>query len=352
MGAQIIINGETLKMNALAVKNYTKKPLCAIVKADAYGHNIEKTAKILDGIANYFGVAREQEALNLRAAKIVKPILLIGRAKDQYLPELLHNNITLSIIEKDDIKRFLKYDMPAKVHIKIDSGMHRLGISDKKTLTEIFDYSQTNKNLKIEGVYTHFGTADSDADYLRHQLKNFTKLTAFIKERKNEIMRHAANSAAIMHGKEYYFDMVRPGLMLYGYGHNENIALSKSMSVFADIVQIKELKKGDYLGYDNSYCCPKNMTIAIISIGYGDGYPRLINKGYVMINNTPCNILGKVCMDLLTVDISHIKGTVSINDKAVIMDKKIDANTIASWSNTISYDILTGWTNRTEKKWV
>ncbi|HHW89664.1 MAG TPA: alanine racemase, partial [Clostridiales bacterium] len=248
-----------------------------------------------------------------------------------------------------------KHSGMIKIHIKIDSGMNRLGISDKVTLDKILSYISQTNNIKCDGIYTHYATSDSDIFYLEEQYNNFRKLTDTY-----NIKKHSANSAAIFQGKKYHMDMVRAGIMLYGYidknlktydGQNVCDIIKPAMSIYADIAQIKSLDAGSYIGYDKAFKTQRHTKIAIISIGYGDGYPRLINKGYVIIKNKRCKILGKVCMDLMAVDVTNIKN-ISYNDKAEIFGKNIGADVVARWNKTICYDILCSVTKRVKKVWV
>ncbi|HEY8419577.1 MAG TPA: alanine racemase [Clostridia bacterium] len=357
---QCIINLDAIKHNFHVIKSNTNSKICAMIKADAYGHGLIQTASALNE-ADCFGVARINEALSLREANINNDILLMGGFDDETtLKELIKNNIILSIHSYEELKILLplaqKYDALIRVHIKVDSGMHRLGISDKKTLNNILDEISKTKNIKCEGLYTHYATSDCDTLFLEEQYKNFCKLT-----NNYNYFKHSANSAAIFQDKKYHMDMVRAGIALYGYINNTNLKtfdkknvqdiLKPAMSVFADIVQIKSLDAGEFIGYDKGYQTTRPTKIAIISIGYGDGYPRFVNKGYVIIKNKKCKILGKVCMDLTAVDVSEVNN-ISYKDKVEIFGKNIGADTVARWNNTISYDILCSITKRVNKNWI
>ena len=354
-----VIDINALKHNFKVLKANTASKICAVIKADAYGHGLIQTVRAL-AEADCFGVARANEAIALRDANINNDILLMGSFDDKAtLKELIDNNIILTIHCYDELKLLTqlakKHNGIIKTHLKIDSGMNRLGISDKETLDKIFNHISQIGNIKCDGIYTHYATSDSDVSYLEEQYNKFCKLTKTYK-----IKKHSANSAAVFQGKKYHMDMVRAGIMLYGYidknlktydGQKVCDIIKPAMGVYADIVQIKSLDADSYIGYDKAYKTQRPFKIAIISIGYGDGYPRLVNTGHVIIKNKRCNILGKVCMDLMAVDITDVKN-VSYKDKAEIFGKNLGADVVAEWNKTISYDILCSVTKRVKKIWI
>ncbi|HEY8423681.1 MAG TPA: alanine racemase [Clostridia bacterium] len=358
--AHCIINLDAIRHNFQVVKSNIKSKICAVIKADAYGHGLVQTARALKD-ADCFGVARACEALALREANIKNDILLMGGFEDDYiLKELIKNNVILSIHSEEELNILSSavkdYSNKIRIHIKVDSGMRRLGVTDQKSLKNILKKIYESKNIQIESVYTHYATSDWDVSFLEEQYNNFLNLTADLKYPK-----HSANSAAIFQDKKYHMDMVRAGIILYGYINNPELTafdgnkvrglIKPAMSIYADILQIKTLEAGEYIGYDKGYQAKRPSKIAIISIGYGDGYPRLVNKGYVIIKNKKCKILGKVCMDLTAVDITDVPN-VSYQDKAEILGKNIGADVVARWNKTISYDILCSGTKRIKKTWI
>lgn len=353
-----VIDLKAIQHNFEVLKSNTNSKICAVIKADAYGHGLVQVAKALKS-ADCFGVARPCEALELREAGIINDILILGGYGNQLeLTDLIKRNVIISIHSQEELKYLKKattnFDGYVRVHLKVDSGMHRLGIQNQKELIGIFNDIKTSNNIIIESVYTHYSTSDSDLEYLQEQYKNFCMIIDQI-----NIKKHSANSAAIFCDKKYHMDMVRPGIMLYGYiGNNKtkdgkvlSKTLKKSMSIISNIIQIKTVDSGSFVGYDKGYKSDRAVKIAVISLGYGDGYPRLNNAGYVIINNKKCNILGKVCMDSTIVDISNVD-KVSLKDKALILGENLGADVIARWNNTISYDILCAVTKRVQKEWI
>lgn len=353
------INLNAIKHNYDVLSSITNAKICAVIKADAYGHGLVEVAKALNK-SDYFGVARAEEALLLRKSNIKNKILLMDKPQVKFAQKLIDNGITFTVHSLEDFNLLQSVSAHSNksfyIHIKIDSGMHRLGISDEKELQEIMNALDSSKNIIFESFYTHYATSDSDEEYLNEQYNNFCHLTAPYKS-----LKHSANSSAILIGQKYHMDMVRAGIMLYGYvDQNKNTTknnynaienLKPAMTIKTDIMQIKMLDEGQFVGYGKGYMTKRKTKIAVISIGYGDGYPRLINQGYVIINNKQCNILGKVCMDLTAVDITDA-GLVTLDDKAVILGEDLRANILANWNNTISYDILCGFTQRIKRIWI
>ncbi|HEY8390713.1 MAG TPA: alanine racemase [Clostridia bacterium] len=354
-----VINLKNIKHNFEIIKSQTKSKICAIIKADAYGHGLVQVAQALKS-ADCFGVARPCEAFELRDAGITNDILILGGFEISELDDLIKRNVIISVHSKEELKHLKKaakgYDGNVRIHIKVDSGMNRLGVQDKQELISILNSISILKNIKCEAVYTHYSTSDSDTDYLQEQYNKFCYITDSI-----NLKKHSANSAAIFCDDKYHMDMVRPGIMLYGYIGNKNLitkdgkTLSKilkpAMRITSNIIQIKSIESGSFIGYDKGYNADKKLKAAIISCGYGDGYPRLINNGYVIINNKKCKILGKVCMDSAIVDITDA-GKVNLKDEVIILGEKLGADIIAEWNNTISYDILCAVTKRVKKEWL
>ncbi len=355
-----VVNLKHIQHNFNILKANTDSKICAVIKADAYGHGLTKTALALSH-ADCFGVARPCEALELRDADITKDILILGGYDNESeLDELFKNNIIISIHSEEELRYIKKaakrFQGNVRVHLKVDSGMHRLGIQSQKELINILNDISIIDNVRCEGIYTHYSTSDSDIEYLEQQYNNFNLITDGL-----NIERHSANSAAVFCNQKYHMDMVRAGILLYGYIGNDKLmtkdgkALSEilipAMNITTDIIQLKTIDKGSFVGYDKGFITDKDLKIAIISLGYGDGYPRLNNAGYVIINKTKCRILGKVCMDSTIVDITQA-GKVSPKDKVIVLGENLSAKTVAGWNNTISYDILCAITKRVKKEWI
>ncbi|MBC7329935.1 alanine racemase [bacterium] len=324
----------------------------AVVKADAYGHGIEEVAKAISSQGNfYFGVSSLQEGIKLREAGIKSPIVNLLPTLPEDIKETIHWNIT-PIISNGKIAHLINEESKRQgricpVHIKIDTGMGRLGISPDVALDFVLRFREY-ENLSLEGIYTHFASADSDLDFTKHQLSIFLEVLKEIRERGIEIpLKHCANSAAIFSLKDSHLDMVRPGIALYGINPTQNgaVGLLPAMSVKAKVIEVKDLPAGHSISYGRTYILPRKSRVAVIGIGYAQGFFRSFsNKGNVLIKGKRAPILGVVCMDQMVVDVSEIEG-VELGEEVVIMgrqgEEEITPWELAKFSETIPYEILT-----------
>jgi alanine racemase len=332
---------KALDFNVGLIRRKTRGKIIAVVKQNAYGHGIWRVADRLKDKVSAFAVARAEDAFMLRKHGIANDILMLGGFDEGRLGELIESNITLNISSRAEYRRAAERaraaGTPAKAHIKIDSGMRRLGFSDINEYGALL--SELDTYCEITGIYTHFATADGDAEYFDYQLNTFERFLSLLPGR-GSILVHAANSAAILRGGKCLFDGVRSGIMLYGYG--PPVGQKPVMSVTAEILCLKRLHAGEKLGYNISYTADRDCTAAVLSAGYGDGYPRLVNRGHVMINDRRCPITGTVCMDMMTVDVTDA-GNVMPGGIATLLGAGVTAEDIAGWSGTISYDVLTAF---------
>ena len=335
----------------------------AVVKADAYGHGIEEVAKAISSQGSfYFGVSSLREGIKLREAGIKSPIVNLLPTLPEDIKETIHWDIT-PIISNGKIAPLLneeskKQGKICKVHIKIDTGMGRLGISPDSALDFFGEFVQY-ENLYLEGIYTHFPSADIDLEFTKHQLSLFNDIVSKLEEEKIVIpLKHCANSAAIFSLRDSHLNMVRPGIALYGINPTQNgvVELHPSMSVKAKAVEVKELPAGHSISYGRTYILPRRSRVAVIGIGYAQGFFRsLSNKGNVLIKGKRAPILGVVCMDLLVVDVSEIGG-VELGDEVVIMGRQgeevITPWELANLSGTIPYEILTSLGHQLPKVYI
>ena len=364
--AQIDLNAVTHN-----IKN-TKKligvdvKLLAVVKADAYGHGSVQVAKTaLAAGADYLAVALAEEACPLRASGIVCPILILGASNYDQKELAVKLNLDITVTDVSEIQDIVflaeKMGKKAKIHIKIDSGMGRIGFRNlhdlRETLNEIKKFS---RYISVDGVFTHFAKADyKDKSFTEKQLEKFIPMVNEIKEFGFNPIVHAQNSAAIIDIKDIRFDMCRLGISLYGYYPSdevikENISFKKVMSVYSQIVHIKNIEKGDSVGYGATFTASKKTRVATVAIGYGDGYNRLLsNKGKVIVfsDKKPvlAPVIGRVCMDQIMIDITDIPG-VENGDEVLIMGSAgnvhFDADDMANICGTISYEILLDFNSR------
>lgn len=349
-----------LKSNAAIIKdNIGTAKLCAMIKADAYGHGMTECARALNGYADYFGVARSEEALKLRADGITEPILLLGVVECALIDELIINDITLTLYSISEAERIERYaerlGKRVKAHIKLDTGMNRLGIKTAKAFLGAYESISKLKHIKLCGVYTHYACADDESCASTDtQYDAFVSMIDGVRNNMGACtLLHSASSAAALRGGKYLMDMVRTGLALYGYPHSVSTVkgLQRVMSVESKVMQIKTVEKGEHIGYGNSFTAAAQTKIALIELGYGDGYPRFCSKGYVMIDGARCDILGRISMDIAAVDLKNIPAA-NITSRVTVMGEGVTARDLADLAQTIPYDMLTCWTARVKKLYI
>jgi len=344
------------------IPDHTK--IMAVVKANAYGHGSVTIAKEAQSAgAEFLAVARLNEAMLLRNGGITLPILLFDDSAMHSAEIYIDQNIRPSVSSMEEAILFSKsatqYGKPIKIHIKIDTGMGRLGfLSDElshkepgtlaRTIAEISNLP----NIKIEGIYSHFATSDEkDKKYANTQLAIFKKLIAQLNELLSyKPLYHMANSGAIIDIPESHLDMVRPGISIYGIYPSQDVCKDKIdlhpvMSIKSKIVHLKKVKPNFKISYGCTFTTKRDSIIATVPVGYADGFPRsLSSKGEMIVRGQRAPVIGRVCMDLTMIDVTDIEG-VSLYDEVVVMGRQdseeITADEIASKCNTISYEILT-----------
>ncbi|MEN3014290.1 MAG: alanine racemase [Endomicrobiia bacterium] len=335
--------------------------ICAIVKSNAYGHGLKEVASVIGDLkeVEILGVTSIEEAILLRELKIKKPVLLLGSVYPfENFKYLLEYKIMPTVSSIDLLNRLGKFakknEKLIKFYLKVDTGMGRLGILPRSVEEFIKEY-KNNKNLICEGIYTHLSSAFEDKQYTEYQLKLFKQVIQVFKNSKiNLKFTHVANSAGILLYKEALFNMVRPGLLIYGLlpfkGASDIIKVSRVLSLKSKIVFLKVLPKGSYISYSKTYCTKKRTKVAIVPLGYADGFLRVLsNKAKVLVDGKFCNVLGRVTMDMIMIDVTHIKN-VKVGSEVVIIGKQngntISAEDIAKQADTINYEIVTRLSDR------
>ena len=295
--------------------------MIAVIKTDGYGHGSVPIAKSLEKLDFMFGfaVATFEEAMQLRDAGITLPILILGYTFPYSYEKMILKDIRPCVFRDDMVDEMdalaAKIGKKIKVHVKVDTGMGRIGITPDEEGFSFVKRLCEKKNVEIEGVFTHFARADErDKTSARKQLQLFKDFTDRLEKElglKN-LIKDCSNSAGILEMPEANMDVVRAGIILYGLAPSDEvdmnrIALKPALSMYSTIVFIKELPEGSPVSYGGTFVTPKKMRIATIPIGYGDGYPRsLSNKGYVLICGKKASILGRICMDQFMVDVTDI----------------------------------------------
>lgn len=355
--AEIDLDALRFNLNQLRALTGGKAEVLAVVKANAYGHGAPEIARELESAgARVFGVATTEEGIELRLSGITSPILVLGGTYPQEIGRLLANRLTPVIYDLEIARAFqdraTKEGKRLSVHVKIDTGMNRLGISWRQWASAL-KVLESLKNLKVEGLLSHFSVAEGegsdDQAFTGEQLARFTKCLDQAKQREVQAsFIHLANSAAATLRETARFNLVRSGLMLYGCHPAPNlrrlISLKPVLRWKTAILSLKQVPAGDTVSYGRTYQCCKESWIAILPVGYADGYNRrLSNRGEVIIRGKRAKVLGIVCMDLTMVDVSEIPG-VQVGDEVVLIGRQgpeeITAAEMAGWIESIPYEVL------------
>ncbi|MFA8031703.1 alanine racemase [Helicobacter pylori] len=368
------VNSASLRHNFSAVKSIVPKDACvmAVVKANAYGAGaIEASEIFLQEGANYLGVATLDEALELRSHFSKTPILILGYSPNSNASMLIDNDLSAMIFSLEQAEVFsqmaLKSQKRLKIHLKIDTGMHRLGLEPNFKSIEIIKKIRTLKGLEIEGIFTHLSNADAKIKtHAKNQMKAFNAFLEQLLDQKIEFQyRHAYNSAGILslcNGNENRFlNLYRPGIMLYGFypsnGMKETCPtiLKNVISLKAQIVQIRSVKKGEFIGYGEHFYTNEETLVGVLALGYADGLMRALgNRIQVAINNQLAPLIGKVCMDQCFVKLNNIQAkegdeVILFGDKSA---KANDASEIAALLNTIPYETISTLSKRLERVYI
>ncbi len=368
------VNSASLRHNFSAVKNIVPKDahIMAVVKANAYGAGAIKASEIfLQEGANYLGVAALDEALELRSHFSKTPILILGYSPNSNASMLIDNDLSAMVFSLEQAEVFsqmaLKSQKRLKVHLKIDTGMHRLGLEPNFKSIETIKKIRALKGLEIEGIFTHLSNADAKIKtHAKNQMKAFNAFLEQLLDQKIEFQyRHAYNSAGILslcNGNENrLLNLYRPGIMLYGFypsnGMKESCPtiLKNVISLKARIVQIRSVKKGEFIGYGEHFYANEETLVGVLALGYADGLVRALgNRIQVAINNQLAPLIGKVCMDQCFVKLNNIQAkegdeVILFGDKSA---KANDASEIAALLNTIPYETISTLSKRLERVYI
>lgn len=351
------IDVDAIEDNIKEIKKIVKdKEIIGVVKADAYGHGAIDTASILlENGADRLAVAVISEAIELRENGITNPLMILGYTPLSFKEDLVKYDIEQTVFNLEYAKELsdfaIKNNTKAKIHIKIDTGMGRIGfLPNEESIDEIEKISKL-QGIEIIGLFTHFSTADEeDKEYTKLQVEKYKKIVDELDKRGvNTGIKHVSNSAAIIDLEEYYFDAVRPGIILYGYYPSNEVKKDKikirpALTLKSNIIHLKTVEEGTYISYGRSYVTEGKRTIATLPIGYADGYTRLLNgKAKVIIRGKLAPVVGKICMDQCMVDVTDIDG-VSVGDEVILLGRdgniKNDADDLAKMLGTINYEII------------
>lgn len=308
----VTINLDAVYNNVVNLKKNLKPGtgVIAVIKTDGYGHGAIPIAYTIDSLVEAYAVATIDEAENLRKHKITKPIYILGYTHCSQFNRAIQNDIRLTIYNYEDAQCFDNYSKRAGkhglIHLKVDTGMSRIGFTDTPESVDVIKKIAELKHLEIEGIFTHFATADEE-DKTKTYLQ-FQRFRSFIGQLEQEgiyiPIKHCSNSAAMMEMPEANMDFVRAGIAMYGLYPSEAVDKGKAelmpaLELKSHIIHVKELGPGVEIGYGGTYTTERKTIVATIPVGYGDGYRRsLSNRGYVLIRGKRAPILGRVCMDV------------------------------------------------------
>lgn len=362
--AEIDLNN--IKDNLYALRSVLKDTtkVCCVVKADAYGHGAVEVSKMLqEEDIDYLSVARFEEAIELRKNGISMPILCMGYICENDIGEAIENNITLTVYSFEMAKTIdeecKELDMKAKIHLKIDTGMSRLGfLPTDKSINEI-ERIKKMKNIDIEGIYTHFATADeSDKEETYLQLLKFRKVVDDLKKLEIDIpIKHVSNTASTIDLKELGFNMVRLGIGLYGYYPSDEVSkdieLKPALTLKTKITNIKDVKAGTKVSYGYTYEFEKDSRVVTLSIGYADGFDRTQINPKVKVKEVLCDVVGRICMDQCMVKVPETLNVGIESEVKIIADENgIRVEDLAERSGTISYEILCMLSRRVSRHYI
>ena len=353
------IDLDAIAHNAREIKKLTgnRVELMGAVKADAYGHGVfEVVHTLLNNGVNQLAVSMLDEAIQLRKMGIGVPILILGYTDPARADEIVLNEVTQTVFTPDLAQALsiaaVRLGKNAKIHVKIDTGMTRLGFmpgySAVKSIAEI----GTMPGLIIEGIFTHFASADEDVkDYTMMQFERFMSVCSELSRVGIHIpIKHVCNSGGIIQYTQMHLDMVRPGIILYGlYPSNEvsrsSINLKPAMTLKANIVHVKDVDKDTCISYGRTFRTSRKSRIATVPIGYADGYTRLMsNKGRMLVNGEFVPVVGRICMDQCMIDVTDLEKEVHVGDEVVIFGNQggasISVDEIAAKVGTINYELI------------
>jgi len=343
---------------------------CAIVKSNAYGHGVSQMIRLLQS-ADWFAVNSLEEGIELRELGVEKPILLLGHVPIAHLEDAVHADLRLTVYNRETIEalsRIETADTPVKVHVKVETGTARQGVLPEEVL-DFVHFIQKNRGIQLEGISTHFANIEDtlNHEYAEKQLATFKEVLEVLRKDgvKPPIVHTACTAASILFPETHY-SMLRAGIGLYGLWPSRETYLSALMGKLyvpklrsiltwkTRIVQIKKLREGSYVGYGCSYRTTRPTNLAVLPVGYADGYDRnLSNTAYVLVNGKRASVIGRVCMNLTMIDVTDIPD-VKLENEVVLLgswgDERITAELMANWAGTINYEIVTRISPSLERK--
>lgn len=349
---------EAFKYNVKQVENYigSDLKLMPVIKANAYGTFVNKSMDVISEF-DIVAVATVDEAVMLREDGFKNEIFILNQPYKDEIQKIIDYNVTVGVCSEEFLIEIGKIKRNIKIHIEIETGMGRTGIYPNR-ISEFIELAKKYSNIKIEGIYTHLSSADSDEEYTKKQLKSFDESVLVAKKMiKNIKYIHCLASNGILNYLNNSCNIVRAGIILYGYESNnktfEKINLKPICKLKSKITLLKEVEKGESISYSRTFITNRKTKVATIPIGYADGLRRsLSNKGFVVINGKKVPIIGNICMDGFMADVTDIEN-VNVGDDVYIWDNKnVTVEEIANISGTINYEILSTISSRVPRVFI
>jgi len=347
-----------IKHNVKEIIKMTNTEVMAVIKANGYGHGVLEVARaVVDAGATWCGVARMEEALNLRNAGIKAQVMVLGYSPAGLIPDAVRNDIHVAIYDLDMAKLYAeqakKVSGKLKAHLKVETGMGRLGMPSEQ-VPDFLSEVHNDDVIQIDGIFTHFARADEpQADSAKQQLGKFKLLLTQLRDKGLcPKMVHAANSAAVINTPEAYFDLVRPGIAIYGLDPSPDTRLPESfkpaLTWKAQLISVRDFPPGHGISYGSVYVTSKQERIGVIPVGYGDGYRREPGQ-QVLVRGQLVDVVGRICMDQCMLQLDSVPDAV-VGDEVVLLgqqgERTITANDLASRWGTINYEVICGLADR------
>ncbi|MBR6173833.1 MAG: alanine racemase [Eubacterium sp.] len=365
--ARIDLSAIRRNIEAVQALNPPEEKTLLVIKADAYGHGSVTLAEKLADLADYFGVAEIDEAVELRKSGVTKPILILGYTDETEFEDLIDYDITQAVFDVEKCRSLSllaeKKGKKARVHIKVDSGMHRIGFSADEAGIAQAEQLYSMPGLSVEGIFTHFARADEkDKSVAMEQYEAFSHFVHALEEKGYPTgIRHIDNSAGAMELHSKGFDMMRLGIVIYGLYPSEEmdkeaVPITPAMSLISHITHIKTLPAGCGISYGHTFVTERDTRVATVSAGYADGYPRAQSgKGRVLIRGEYAPILGRVCMDQFMVDVTHIPEA-EVGDEVTLFGKdgenRISVEEVAEPAVSFNYELVCNVARRVPRVYI
>ncbi|MDI3535489.1 MAG: alanine racemase [Thermosediminibacterales bacterium] len=368
---RVEINLDNLKHNLREIRRITSPNarICAVVKADGYGHGALKIASTaLSFGASYLAVAVIDEAIELRQKGVEAPILILGYTPEKQFNEIIEYDITQTVYSLKSTlllaEQAKRYRKKARIHIKLDTGMSRLGFQAEPASIPVIEKLFLIEGLEVEGIFTHFAKADEeDKKFTEEQYQRFINVVSILEKDGYKIpIKHAANSAAIIELPYTHLDMVRPGIILYGLYPSKEVDKTKIhikpvMSFKTRISHVKTLGPGRAISYGGTFVTQRKSIIATLPVGYADGYSRLLSsRAQVLVKGHRAPVVGRICMDQCMVDITDIPGGAEVGNEVVLFgemgNNRITVDEIADVIGTINYEVVCGVSRRVPRVYI